>query len=496
MLEIHNALENRLNLILDKLSIALRLKKTNRPLNIIQGKRQQNFKLFDQNLREVFGTKQNQITEKYNYLFVYLLTGFKHYQSKVSSLVYYNGIPSFYDRRVQAMEGFSRFLPVICAWLASGRPKQLQLLSQEAVDLEEIVMDGLLAGTDPSSPGYWGEMVDYDQRICEAAILALSICMVRDSLWQKFSNDQKKQIIKYLLKANGKKVTDNNWNIFPVWINIIAKHLGFDHDEQAIPTHFTRVKSFYRGEGWFTDGIPKGKERFDYYNVFIFNFFLFWLTVFDPGFESQFIQEALEKFIEKYVYLMTPEGVPYLGRSIPYRMALAAPLIVGCKLDHSLTQPGLARRAFDTLMTHFITRGAIAYGNVSQGYYQTDLRWLDRYIGPASGLLSLFSFALALSCHPDSPFWTAPEMPLPVEKGDYRIFIPSINWEIIGLNNHWEIIIKNGKGNVKVPKIANYTILHLMAEKILRRPFRPQNWSAKYDLGAYTSKNPLWSVAN
>jgi hypothetical protein len=174
-------------------------------------------------------------------------------------------------------------------------------------------------------------------------------------------------------------------------------------------------------------------------------------------------------------------------------MSLAAPTIAGCQLDQTLVKPGQARRAFDTLMTHFITRGAIAWGNVTQGYYQEDFRWLDRYIGPGSSLISLFGLVLALRILADNPFWTAPELALPVEQSDFSFTIPSRHWEISGSQYNREVIIKTKYNNPKRIQYANYTLLHFLSEKIFRKPFRPQNWSAKYEMETYSSKNPVWS---
>jgi hypothetical protein len=396
--------------LLDKTAIMLRLPNYRRRLPIRPRRAAEIFSQLDQELQQMFTSPLSDASKRYEYLFRYLLTGFIIYRGKAPSLVNYYGLPSWYDARVQSMEGFSRFLPLICGWLSGGRPAQIQILTGEVIDLEEIIREGLLAGTDRNSPGYWGDVNDYNQRICESAFLALSLRLIKDTIWKKFTPEQKQQIIDYLLQANGKNIRDNNWYMFPTWINKVTAALGFNHDEDIVRNHFDLIKSFYRGEGWFTDGLHNGKDRFDYYNIFIFHFFLFWLTIFEPQFEGAFIQEAMGRFLETYLYLLSPAGIPFLGRSIPYRMALTAPAIAGCLLDPTLVKPGLARRAFDTVMTHFIAKGAIARGNVTQGYYREDLRWLDRYIGPASGLISLFSFVLALRFPFESSFWTDPEL--------------------------------------------------------------------------------------
>ena len=321
--------ENVMSKLLDNTAMTLRLPQFQRRLPIQPQRAEEIFRRFDPELIQRFTVLSGEVRERYEYLFRYLLTGFMLYRGKSPSLVQYNGIPSWYDARAQAMEGFTRFLPLICAWLTGGRSAKVALLTGEVVDLEEIVREGVIDGTNPASPGYWGDMTDYDQRIVEAGHLALSIRMLRDSLWKKFTPEQQKQIVDYMLQANGKKIVDNNWNMFPVWINKVAASLGFVSDERLVEIHFGKVKSFYRGKGWFTDGMPKGKDIFDYYNIFGFHFFLFWLTVFEPEFEREFIQGAMGPFLENYLYLLTPAGVPLPGPQYPLSHGAERPPGVG-----------------------------------------------------------------------------------------------------------------------------------------------------------------------
>jgi len=42
----------------------------------------------------------------------------------------------------------------------------------KSYDIVTMTQQGLLAGTDPSSPNYWGDIHDDDQRIVEAADIA------------------------------------------------------------------------------------------------------------------------------------------------------------------------------------------------------------------------------------------------------------------------------------------------------------------------------------
>lgn len=448
------------------------------------------FRRFDSILVHVFSDEIMEGTKKYDFLFSYFLTGVLLYKSPYLSFVDYPGAASQNGRLLDRLEGFTRILPLICSWISSGRKEIVETLNGDKVNLKEIVEAGLTAGSDRDSPGYWGNISDYDQRICEAADIALSIWLVRDHVWPCLTNKQRQKVLDWLLSVNGKEVYDTNWHLFPVVVNEVAAALGYQQDAVSVHNHYSRFKSFYRGDGWFSDGPG---SIYDYYNAWGMHYALFWLNKINPEFDPDFIHESLEKFLENYVYLISPEGFPILGRSICYRMAASAPLIAGCIHNPAWVDPGLARRAFDSLWTHFISKGAVAQGNVTQGYYKKDLRFLDNYSGPGSCLWSLRSLVLAFYCPEGSPFWTAPLGHLPVEVTDYSVTIPSIGWKVTGMREDHEITIDTGKqrGGQGSISIENYTFLHKLKDLLTGGPHRPRNHFAKYELARYSSKVPF-----
>jgi hypothetical protein len=446
------------------------------------------FRRFDPILVRIFTDESMEVTKKYDFLFSYFVTGFLFYRTSCPSSIHYPGGPSQNGPVVDRLEGFSRMSPVICSWIGSGRGKTIDTLNGSKADLEEIVKTGLIAGTDPHSPGYWGDPRDNDQRICEAADIALSIWFVRDRVWPSLTVEQRKKVIHWLLSVNGKKVYDTNWNLFPVLVNEVAAALGYEQDATSVRAHYSRFKSFYRGDGWFSDG---PKHVYDYYNAWGMHYALFWLNRINPRFDSDFIQDASKQFLEKYIYFFSPQGFPIFGRSIGYRMATSAPLIAGCIQNPVLVDAGLARRAFDSLWTHFISKGAVVQGNVTQGYYTKDLRFLDNYSGPASCLWSLRSLVLAFFCPEASPFWTAPLGRLPVEVMDYSITIPSIGWNVTGIKKTQEIIIHTGKQDGGKGRIEPYGFLQKFIGFLTGGAHRPQNQFVKYELPQYSSKEPF-----
>lgn len=446
------------------------------------------FEKFDPVLVRIFSEGSSENERKYDYLFSYFVTGFLLYRGNYPSLAYYPGAPSRQGQHIDSMEGFSRIMPVICSWLSSGREKKITTLTGDLVDLEDIIKSGLISGTDQASKGYWGRISDKDQRICEAADIALSIWLVRDTVWLKLDKEERRNVINWLLSVNNKEISDNNWHLFPVIVNQVIASLGYDSDSGSSEAHYSRFKSFYRGDGWFSDG---PHDVFDYYNAWSIHYKLFWLDKINPKFDPDFIHETLKIFLKNYIYFFSPQGIPILGRSICYRMAASSPLIAGHIEDSKLVPGGLARRAFDSLWSHFIAKGSVVKGNVTQGYCKQDLRFLDNYSGPASCLWALRSLVMAFTCTQSSAFWTDREKPLPVETSDYRISIPSIGWTVTGIKKSQEIIISTGKPRKNNLHIDNFTQIRKIAGFLLGRPFRPKNQFAKYELSQYSSKNPF-----
>ena len=181
-----------------------------------------------------------------------------------------------------------------------------------------------------------------------------------------------------------------------------------------------------------------------------------------------------------------------MGRSICYRMAAPAPLIIGEQTDPDEVPPSEARRALDATWSYFVKRGAVEHGNVSQGYCGSDPRILDNYSGPASCLWALRSLIVAYYMPPDSTFWTASHGYLPVERSSYEIHVPTIGWTITGNKESGTIVLKKpGEAAGSEMPMSEYGAVRQLATALLWRPFRPDNSRAKYDLDSYSSAAPF-----
>lgn len=423
----------------------------------------------------------------YNDLFRYFITGYIARRSQFGALAAYSGMRSYNGPLMDRLEGFSRVAPLIAAWLFSGRPRKIDLLNGETVDLVGLLKQGILAGTCPESKEYWGNVKHWQQTIVEAADIALVLWLSRSCVWNVLSYQEREQISSWLIQVNNKHIPDNNWHLFVVQVNVVLSALGMPFDESELSKHYDRAKSFYRGNGWFRDGVREDEPGFDYYNAWGFHYSLQWINRIFPGLDKEFIDSTFREFVETYKYFIGPLGFPMLGRSSCYRMAAPVPLILACDEHTDLVSPGEARRALDVVWQYFIRHGAVRRGNVTQGYFGSDARLLEDYSGPASCLWSLRSLVAAYAFPDKHSFWNSEPELLPVEKSDYRLSIGATRWEVIGEKATGMITIKTIYSNE--PDLDNFTVFNRIKGMFSPRcPHRPKNVAAKYFRSNYSSK--------
>jgi hypothetical protein len=427
--------------------------------------------------------------DAYGDLFRYFVAGFTRRRSPHGAFADYVGWRSLNGRHCDRMEGFTRILPLIAAWLHGGRPARLRLACGTEVDLAELMREGMLAGTDPASSEYWGDIEDRDQRLVEAADVALGLWLARGPLWDMLSDVERVRIATWLRGANGRQTADNNWHLFVVLVDAVLEDLGAGADRAELTRRYNRFKVFYRGNGWFSDGPA---EKFDYYAAWGIHYPLFWLAQIDPAWDADFLRAARREFLATYKCLFGPNGFPIMGRSVCYRIAAPAPLVLGQSTDPDCVTPGEARRALDLTWRYCIAHGAVRDGTVTQGYGAADPRVLDNYSGPASCLWSLRSLVAAFFLDDDTPFWRSAGEPLPVERGDFAVRIPATGWTVHGVQRTGEIRIETGSGATsEAPVLRSYPFHRRILDRLLRRAGRPDNLEAKYGRGVYSNLQPF-----
>lgn len=425
----------------------------------------------------------------------YIAEAFEHYAVWDFSHAYYPGRPSQQSARTDAMEGCSRVLPTLAAWLSQneGVTTVLNGLNGQPMDIGLWLKKAFLAGTDPRHPGYWGELHDYDQRICESADLALALWMSRKVVWETLNREQQGQVVAWFKQVNHCQTVDNNWHLFPLTVQLVIKALtGDDHVELL---RYQRIKEFYVGDGWFRDG---AKGNYDFYNAWGFHYSLYWLHQIDPAFDPDFIRDSMQLFAKSYRAFFTPAGLPFFGRSVCYRLAASAPLLaaadLNCLQPHQGGLPlGEAKRAFRTSLEYFISHGAMQHGAPTQGVFGDDTRLVDNYSGPASSFWSLRALNIALYRGQQLNLWQADECPLEVEKGDFAFEIPSIEAKVIGTFKTKEVVVifQSDYCEWQDPlsrRLERQPLARKVQEILTGRAERPKNNLLRKGITCYSSK--------
>jgi hypothetical protein len=429
----------------------------------------------------------------YELLTSYFFEGWAAYRTPKAERAHYPGLPSGSGRRSDGLEGYARMFPLAAAWLASGRAPQIETATGP-LDLAEVFTRGLVTGTDPASPDYWGPITDFSQTLVESADIALGLWLARKEVWAKLSPAEQQQVVSWLMQALGSQPYDGNWQLFPMLVHRALNALGADVSrfDARMQTNWEIFRSLYRGQGWFSDP-PHG---LDDYNAWSVHYALFWLQRIDPGFESAFISQAQGEFARFYVKLFGPQGHPQRGRSSCYRMATPAPLLASLATAPGAITRGQAMRALDLTWSWFIGHGALAAGSVTAGLCGADPALQANYSGPASCLWSLRPLVMVYVLDRELGLLESPREPLAVERGDFVIRHETTGWTISGRAATGAIDLSieanpPGDGPEDGPVLKPYGLSTQLAEALVQAPRRPDNTDALYRRRHYTTDKPV-----
>lgn len=422
------------------------------------------------------------IERRFTGLFEYFSSGFVRHAVPGYARVQFGGAHSFNGYSVDGLEGFARTGSLLAAWIYSGR--------QGSGEWVEMLRTGIVQGVDPRSSQYWGDIRDYDQRIVEAADIARILWLTRTRIWDGLGVEQQQMIRTWLLSATTKHTPLNNWILFPVVVSLVLASLEGRDAAALLPgahAAFEEYRRFHLDQGWFYDQ-PHGV---DFYNTWGIAYELFWIHVVDPTFEPDFIVAALVKSAELTQYLISPQGIPIMGRSICYRTAVPVPLIAATFLGSGRFPAGRAVRGLDVVWRYFVAHGSLRDGTLTQGYFAADPRFLDRYSGTGSCGWGLRSLVLAFMHPAGDEFWTAAEQPLPVEESDYRLELSKLGWIVEGMRGSGEIRLTVVKNVRDVTSVDEYSWLDRAQDLFSGAPHRPGNYAIKYDSRHYSSAAPF-----
>ncbi|WP_380872663.1 hypothetical protein ACFB49_35810 [Sphingomonas sp. DBB INV C78] len=317
-----------------------------------------------------------------------------------------------YDRSAAGLEGFARPLWGLAAAAAGGA---------DEADWWPLYRQGIANGTDPSHTDYWGELRPFDQRIVEAAALAAAITLARDRLWDPLDAPIQDRLADYLVQARRQPCFDNNWQLFPVLIDLGLAAAGRQADDGIVETALTAVEHYHVGDGWYADGHP---NRLDHYSGFAFHFYGLILSRLG-GDRFAMFRDRAAPFAQQWLHWCADDGaiLPF-GRSLTYRFGAAA-FFGACAFADVEVLPwgvlkGLYLRHLRWWRQWPITRRD---GVLSVGYGYPDANMAEGYNAPGSPYWAFKAF-LPLALPEEHPFWSSPEQPMPARPSPFVLRHP------------------------------------------------------------------------
>ncbi len=306
------------------------------------------------------------------------------------------------------------------AWL--GQPANPTIIEgpDGDVDVLELVVRGLLDGTDPSGRWWWRQIHDRDQRIVEAAEIATGLWLGRDRIVPALGPENLERVLDWLAQVHGRDLYRDNWVLFPALVGAVERAFDRDVPDSAIDTGVDEMVAWYAADGWYRDG---DGEAFDQYTGWAIHWhLLLWARI--EGDRRPRLRSLVERrartYLRSIVPLYTPDGLrPLQGRSLGYRFAAAAPFALDALLGLGAVNPALARRIANDMIGRHLRDGAL---DPDSGWFRRGVGGerpdvCERYMSAGASAWAAHAL-VALGLPPEAPFWSEPDPPLPVEEDD------------------------------------------------------------------------------
>jgi len=326
--------------------------------------------------------------------------------------------PGYYSdaRQFTYLEAIGRTLAGIAPWLAlpddsTEEGKMRKQLRQEAVK-------GLINACNPDNPDYIRFDIEDRQPIVDAAYLAAAFLRAPKALWEPLDSNTKKYLVTGFKSLRTRAAAYNNWLLFAAIDEAFLLQLGEQYDPARIQFCLEKIKEWYVGDGWYSDG---QLFSMDYYNSFVMHPMLVDLlsvlvaqkktdaTAYDIALKR------MKRYAEFQERIIAPDGTfPVFGRSMTYRSA-AFQALAQCALLKQLPEslPGGQTRSALSAVTKSLFAGNQNFdknGWLVLGLNGHQPTLADAYTSTGSLYMATLIF-LPLGLPADDPFWTAPAAP-------------------------------------------------------------------------------------
>jgi len=392
------------------------------------------------------------------------------------------GQRSHHGKDADELEGFSRSFIMAGPWLKGSKPGVFEYNSKN-YDVGEFYRRGLIAGTNPKNPEYWGDPYDYAQHLVEIASIAWSLWLSKKHVWDPLPSADKNQVASYLRACTQVKYHPNNWLLFNVVTNTVLKRLGLPYSQNQIEEYLNFCEGMYLGDGWYRDG---DVDRIDYYSAWAFHYYtLIWLILdgdSDPARKSRYTEWVCE-FTRNFRYFISVEGAaPCFGRSMIYRFGYLAPFALGKYADILDLEDGEIKTILNLGLNYFLAKEILTEDRfLSMGYIRPCEALLEHYSCGGSPYWAVKAFN-ALLIPKEHPFWSVEEAPLPIHLRSFSLPLKKAGLLVVGNQASGEIYLVNCKArhdnpeyNAKYTKYIYSTLFPFDVRKIYGN-FNCDNW--------------------
>ncbi|WP_165831727.1 DUF2264 domain-containing protein [Brachybacterium endophyticum] len=370
----------------------------------------------------------------------HLLLALRPHASSNHALICPPGRPSRSGARSDGLEGFARSF-LLAAGLIRARG------DEDPHAHADRYARGLAAGVDPAAEDAWPRPSECAQAKVEACALAIGLDATRAQIWDRLDPAVRARLVDWFAEVIGTPYPETNWVWFRITVltflrSVDDRFVGGERSEEVLADlrRDLRVhESLVREGGWFADGPDRS---FDHYADWVFSLLsALWgrmagsSTLDRPGLLGPLDRERHRRRLGSYLPaalgLLGADGSPLIqGRSLVYRMASAGTFWAGAiaGVDADVAPPGLLRRAASGTLAHFLAHGVPDDdGLLTLGWFHRFEPMAQAYSGPGSPYWAAMGFA-GLLLPPTHPVWTAPEEPLPVERGDGVSVLRAPGW--------------------------------------------------------------------
>ncbi|MBO6308778.1 MAG: DUF2264 domain-containing protein [Oribacterium sp.] len=260
--------------------------------------------------------------------------------------------------------------------------------------LTYVYQRGIVSGTDPASPDYWGLCHDFDQKFCEMPAIGFAMLYAREFFLNPLTAKEKVRLADWLCECNRHNLCACNWQFFQIITNLALKVNGLPYSKENMETGLEMIDDYYAEGGWYNDG--NGGDK-DYYNPFVMlSFGLIYrdfMAEEDPERCRRFYERAMS-FGKDFRLFFDDTGscFPY-GRSMTYRFAQSA-FWSTCLMTHIYPIPAsdmmaLTARSLCRWLSRPIFDNA---GILTIGYGYGNLQMSESYNAPGSPYWALQAF--------------------------------------------------------------------------------------------------------